>query len=75
MYQKNGKERSKKSWKRESWILQQRERERERERILDITANVASPVSGRNPLNVKSALPELIILYNTDKGLYLGKFV
>ena len=44
-------------------------------RALDITANLASAAASRNSKNVMSKLPELITLYNTGKGLYLGKFV
>ena len=44
-------------------------------RALDITANIATAAASRNPKNVMSTLPELIIFYNTGKGLYIGKFV
>ena len=44
-------------------------------RALDITANIATAAASRNPKNVMSTLPELITVYNTGKGLYLGKFV
>ena len=42
---------------------------------LDITANIATAVASRNPKNVMSTLPGLIIFYNTGKSLNLGKFV
>ena len=44
-------------------------------RALDITANTATAAVSRNPKNVMSTLSELITLYNTGRGLYLGKFV
>ena len=44
-------------------------------RVLDITANIARAAASRNLKNVMSTLPEVISLYNTGKGLYLGKFV
>ena len=44
-------------------------------RVLDITASIATAAASRNPKNVMSTLPELIIFYKTGKGLYLGKFV
>ena len=42
---------------------------------LDITANIATAATSKNPKNVMSTLPELISFYNTGKRLYLGKFV
>ena len=44
-------------------------------RALDITANIATAAASRNPKNIMSTLSELITIYNTGKGLYLGKFV
>ena len=44
-------------------------------KALDITANIATAAVSRNPKNVMKSLHELITFYNTDKGLYLGKFV
>ena len=44
-------------------------------RALDITANIATAAASRNPKSVMSTLPELIIFYNTGKGLHSGKFV
>ena len=43
-------------------------------RALDITANIATAATSRNPKNVMSTIPELITFYNTGKGLFLGKF-
>ena len=42
---------------------------------LDLTANIARAAVSRNPKCVISKLLELITIYNTGKGLYLGKFV
>ena len=42
---------------------------------LDITANIARAAASGNPINVMSTIPETIAFHNTDKGLYLGKFV
>ena len=42
---------------------------------LDITANFATAAVSRNPKNVISSLPEVIQIYHTGKGLYLGKIV
>ena len=44
-------------------------------RALDITANIAIAAASRNPKNAMSTLIELLIFYNTGKGLYLGNFV
>ena len=44
-------------------------------RALDTTGNIATAAASRNPENVMSTLPELIIFYNTGKGLFLGNFV
>ena len=42
---------------------------------LDLTAKIATVAAFRNSKQALSTLPELIIFYNTGKGLYLGKFV
>ena len=44
-------------------------------RALDLTAKTATAAASRNSKQALSTLPELITLYNTGKGLYLGKFV
>ena len=44
-------------------------------RAPDITAKIATAAASRNPKNVMKSVPELINFYNTDRGLYLGKFV
>ena len=44
-------------------------------RALDLTAKKATAAASRNSKQALSTLPELIIFYNTGKGLYLGKFV
>ena len=44
-------------------------------RALDITANVASSLSSRNPENVLSTLPELIKTVHTGREVYLEKTV
>ena len=44
-------------------------------RILEIGANVAIAAASRSPKAGLSTLPEVINLYHTGKGLYLGKFV
>ena len=44
-------------------------------RLLDNTANIATPAAIYNPKNVFSTIPEVIKFYHTGKGLYLGKFV
>ena len=44
-------------------------------RALDLTAKKATAAASRNSKQALSTLPELIIFYNTGKGLYLGNFV
>ena len=44
-------------------------------RALVLTAKRATVAAFRNSKQALSTLPELITLYNTGKGLYLGKFV
>ena len=44
-------------------------------RALDLTAKIATAAASRNSKQALSTLPELITIYNTGKGLYLGKFV
>ena len=44
-------------------------------RALDITANVTSAVTYKNPKHVLSTLPEVINFYHTGKRLYLWKTV
>ena len=44
-------------------------------RFLEIGANVATAAVSKNPKAALSALPEVINIYHTGKGLYLGKFV
>ena len=44
-------------------------------RALDFTANIATAAASRNPKNVKKTLPEVINVYRTGSGLYLGKFI
>ena len=44
-------------------------------RALENTSNIATAAATRNPINVLSTLPEVITLYNTGKGLFLGKLV
>ena len=44
-------------------------------RALDLTAKVATAAASRNSKQALSTIPELITLYNTGMGLYLGKFV
>ena len=44
-------------------------------RALNITGSIATAAASRNPKIVMSTPRELIIFYNTVKGLYLGKFV
>ena len=44
-------------------------------RALDSTAKIATAAPSRNSKQALSTLPELIMFYNTGKGLYLGKFV
>ena len=44
-------------------------------RALDLTAKIATAAASRNSKQVLSTLPELIIIYNTGRGLYLSKIV
>ena len=44
-------------------------------RALDLTAKIATADASKNSKQALSTLPELIMFYNTGKGLYLGKFV
>ena len=44
-------------------------------RALEIGANVGSAFASRNPKAALTSLPEVINLYHTGKGVYLGKFV
>ena len=44
-------------------------------RALGITVKIATTAASRNPKNVMKSVPELIIFYNTGRGMYLGKFV
>ena len=44
-------------------------------RALDLTAKLATAAASRKSKQALSTLPEMITLYNTGKGLYLGKFV
>ena len=44
-------------------------------RALDLTAKIATAAASKNSKQALSTLPELITIYNTGKGLYLGKFV
>ena len=44
-------------------------------RALDLTAKIATASASRNSKQALSTLPELITLYNTGKGLYLGIYV
>ena len=44
-------------------------------RAVDLTAKIATAAASRNSEQALSTLPELIIFYNTGKGLYLGKIV
>ena len=44
-------------------------------RALDITAKFAAAVASRNPKNLLKTLPEVINIYRTESGFYLGKFV
>ena len=43
-------------------------------RFLEIGANVATAAASRDPKAAISALPEVINLYHTGKGLYLPRF-
>ena len=45
------------------------------EQSLDLTAKIATAAVSRNSKQALSTLPELITIYNTGRGLYLGKFV
>ena len=44
-------------------------------RALDFTANVPTAAASRNPKTVMKSLLEILTVFNTGKGLYLGKFV
>ena len=44
-------------------------------RALDLTAKIATEAASRNSQQALPTMPELIIFYNTGKGLYLGNFV
>ena len=44
-------------------------------RALDLTAKVATAAASRNSKHALSTLPELITIYNTGNGLYLGNSV
>ena len=44
-------------------------------RALDLTTKIATAAASRNSTQALSTLPELITFYNTEKCLYLGKFV
>ena len=44
-------------------------------RALDLTAKLATAAVSKNSKQALSTLPELITLYKTGEGLYLGKFV
>ena len=44
-------------------------------RALGLTAKITTAAGSRNSKQALSTLPELIMFYNTGKGLYLGKFV
>ena len=44
-------------------------------RALELTAKIATAAVSKNSMQALSTLPELITLYNTGKGPYLGKFV
>ena len=44
-------------------------------RALDLTAKIATAAAFQNSKQALSTLPELITLYKTGKGLYLGEFV
>ena len=44
-------------------------------RALDLTAKIATAAATKSPKAALSTLPEVINLYHTGKGLYLGKFV
>ena len=44
-------------------------------RALEIGANVGSAFASRSPKAASLSLPEVINIYHTGKGVYLGKFV
>ena len=44
-------------------------------RALDLTAKIATAAVSENSKQALSTFPELITIYNTGKGLYLGNFV
>ena len=44
-------------------------------RALDLTAKIATAAATKSPKAALSTLPEVINVYHTGKGLYLGKFV
>ena len=44
-------------------------------RALDLTARIVTAAASRNFKQDLSPSPEFITVYNTGKGLYLGKFV
>ena len=44
-------------------------------RALDLTAKIVTAAASKNSKQALSTLPELITFYNTEKGLYLCKFV
>ena len=44
-------------------------------RFLEIGANIATAAATKSPKAALSTLPEVINLYHTGNGLYLGKFV
>ena len=44
-------------------------------RALEIGANVGPAFASRSPKAALSSLPEVIYLYHTGKGLYLGTIV
>ena len=44
-------------------------------RTSDLTAKIATAAASRKSKQALSTLPELITVFNTGKGLYLGKFV
>ena len=44
-------------------------------RALDITPNIATAATSRNPKASLSTLPDVIKFYHTGERLYLGKFL
>ena len=44
-------------------------------RAFEVTSNTATAATTKSPKAAFSSLPEVISLYHTGKGLYLGKFV